>query len=239
MPRSRRVPADRSVELMTPAPPSYLTGLHRLLQTHARLIPAAEEPAPVTHPRRSAVLMLLAGDTIETASIGLEERGHALRSQPGQFSLPGGGIDPTDASPVAAALREAREEIGLRSDAVQVLGAFRPIPMPVRGQEVTPVVSWSPERPEVYRASPVEVESIHWAALVGEGSLSDPQVRRHAVLDGRDVGIAFDLPDDVFVWGFTAWMLERLRTLIVDAEDAAQPGTELRRIDVPPLRRRR
>lgn len=205
----------------------------------ARLIPPEDEPEPVPSPqRRSAVLLLLAGRSLEEASIVLEERGHTLRSQPGQFSLPGGGIDPGDEGAVGAALREAHEEIGLRRAEVGILGAFAEIPMPLRAQTVTPVVGWAPERPAVRRASPLEVESIHWARVVGPGSLSDPAVRRCALLDGREVGIAYDLPGGVFVWGFTAWMLEHARALLLGTGSAAA-GHSLERIEVPEQRRTR
>ena len=43
----------------------------------------------------------------------LTARPETMRKHPGQISFPGGRIDPGDDGPVAAALREAEEEIGL------------------------------------------------------------------------------------------------------------------------------
>lgn len=162
--------------------------------------------------RRSAVLIHIAGTSLEDASLVLEERGHALRSQPGQFSLPGGGRDETDRDDVHTALREAHEETGLDPAEVTVLGAFAPIPMPWRIQRVTPVLSWSAALPAVGVQDPVEVERVVWAALTGPGSLTDPEVRFHGVLGGRGVGPGFDLPGDAFVWGFTAMIVEKVLT---------------------------
>ena len=54
----------------------------------------------------------------------LTRRASRLRHHPGQVSFPGGKQEPEDATPLDAALREAREEIGLMPEQVEVLGAF-------------------------------------------------------------------------------------------------------------------
>ncbi|MFC7375262.1 NUDIX hydrolase [Brachybacterium sp. GCM10030268] len=175
--------------------------------------PDPRDPARGTdQERRSAVLILVAGTGIEDARIVLEERGNALRSQPGQFSLPGGGRDAGDDDDVETALREAQEETGLDPDDVRVLGAFAPIPMPWRGQRVTPVLAWTPVAPALGVQDPIEVERVVWASLTGPGSLSDPAHRRRGLLGGVPVGPVFELPEDAFVWGFTAMILENVLT---------------------------
>jgi 8-oxo-dGTP pyrophosphatase MutT (NUDIX family) len=55
-------------------------------------------------------------------SLLLTRRAEMLRRQPGDISFPGGAVDPSDESPLAAALRESREEVGLDPEAVTVLG---------------------------------------------------------------------------------------------------------------------
>ncbi|HEY1365339.1 MAG TPA: CoA pyrophosphatase [Xanthobacteraceae bacterium] len=45
-----------------------------------------------------------------------------LPSHPGQIAFPGGKIDPHDATPAAAALREAEEEIGLTRELIEPIG---------------------------------------------------------------------------------------------------------------------
>jgi 8-oxo-dGTP pyrophosphatase MutT (NUDIX family) len=66
---------------------------------------------------------------LETAAgpqVILTMRSSALKHHPGQIAFPGGKVDEHDAGPVAAALREAREEIGLASDNVEVMGELPP-----------------------------------------------------------------------------------------------------------------
>lgn len=55
-----------------------------------------------------------------------EVRSSKMRSQPGDICFPGGRIDATDASPLAAALRETHEELGVNPHTVQVIGALSP-----------------------------------------------------------------------------------------------------------------
>ena len=69
----------------------------------------------------------------------LTQRSESLRRHAGQIAFPGGRIDPEDDGPIAAALREAEEEIGLPAAAVDIIGIadrYRTI----TGYEVTPVV---------------------------------------------------------------------------------------------------
>ncbi len=74
------------------------------------------------------------------ARVVLTQRSSVLKHHPGQIAFPGGKQDEGDADVTAAALREAREEIGLNPDNVEVLG-YLPTHETVTGFTVTPVVA--------------------------------------------------------------------------------------------------
>lgn len=70
----------------------------------------------------------------------LTERSVAMPDHPGQISFPGGRLEPGDADAVAAAIREAGEEVGMPASSVEVVG-FLEAHMTLTGFAVTPVVA--------------------------------------------------------------------------------------------------
>ncbi|KQP17877.1 CoA pyrophosphatase [Pseudorhodoferax sp. Leaf267] len=93
------------------------------------------------------------------AAVLLTRRALTLRNHPGQWSLPGGRIEPGE-SAAEAALRELHEEVGLRLDGSAVLGLLDDF-VTRSGFVITPVVVWAGPARATLVADPAEVASIH------------------------------------------------------------------------------
>lgn len=160
--------------------------------------------------RPSAVLIALV-DGPRGAEVLLTKRSLELRNHSGEISFPGGRIDGEE-TPVAAALREADEEVGLAPDAITVHGVLSPLSTVVSRSFIVPVVATLPTRPSLVPHDR-EVARILWVPLA---ELIHPQTHREEwwgtpPLDRRMT--FFDL-DDETVWGATAFMLHELLELL-------------------------
>ena len=142
----------------------------------------------------------------------LTVRPETMRRHAGQIAFPGGRIDPGDDGPVAAALREAEEEIGLPPDAVEVIGladCYRT----VTGFEVTPVVGVVPPGLSL-TPHPGEVADVFEAPL---HYLLQPrhQVVRMAMWRGRERSYYEIDYEGRRIWGATAAMIVNLSRRLV------------------------
>jgi 8-oxo-dGTP pyrophosphatase MutT (NUDIX family) len=154
--------------------------------------------------RRGAVLLLFG----QQRDLLLTERAHDMRSHPGQVSFPGGSIDPGE-TPRQAALREAEEETGLRSDGVEVFAELPNLWLPPSNFEVTPILGWWAEESPVGVVDPAEVHAVYRVPLE---ELLDPAHRVSVRHPSGWMGPGFLVgPEhDVVLWGFTAGIISRL-----------------------------
>jgi 8-oxo-dGTP pyrophosphatase MutT (NUDIX family) len=143
----------------------------------------------------------------ESPTVILTERPATMRKHPGQISFPGGRIDPEDDGPIAAALREAEEEIALPRDSVELVGVAD-VYRTVTGFEVTPIVGVVPSGLSL-RPQPGEVAAMFEAPL---HFLLDPghQIVRTARWQGRERSYYEIQWEDRRIWGATAAMIVNL-----------------------------
>lgn len=171
-------------------------------------------------PRQASTLLLVAPGAAGELMVPLTLRHPELRAHAGEVSLPGGAVDPTDASREAAALREAWEEIALPPDSVTVAGVLDDIWIPVSNFELRPFVATSPVRPDLHPQAD-EVAAIIELPLrllltdeiVADEEFSGPGWRLRAAAY-RFAGQR--------VWGATARALAMFATVLRNAADESR-----------------
>lgn len=147
----------------------------------------------------------------------LTRRTEALRHHAGQISFPGGRIEQSDHDPVAAALREAHEEIGLLSEHVQTLGYLDSF-LTITGFHVYPVVA-KVSANFIPVADPGEVDEIFEAPL--EFVLDSRNAKPIEIeYRGKSRTIIEFQYEHYRIWGATASMLVNFRKRIEQAASA-------------------
>ena len=157
-------------------------------------------------PVRPAAVLIAVVDHPEP-TILLTQRSAHLNDHAGQIAFPGGRIDPGDASPVAAAMREANEEIGLKATLIEPIG-YLDLYLTFSGFRILPTVARV--KPDFsLHLNPSEVVETFEVPL---SFLMTPANHQRRTRDWK--GIARDyyaIPfGDRYIWGITAGILRNL-----------------------------
>ena len=170
--------------------------------------PLAQPPAQGG--RASAVLVLFApGPQKNNPDLLFIQRSADLRLHAGQPAFPGGAIDAADDGPVAAALREAKEEVGVDPDGVDVAGTLPELFIPRTGFRVVPVLAWWREP---HAVAPVDAAEVAAVERISVSELADPETRVTVRGPSGYLGPAFRVKG-MLIWGFTAVLVDRLLAL--------------------------
>jgi 8-oxo-dGTP pyrophosphatase MutT (NUDIX family) len=161
-------------------------------------------------PIRPAAVLVPIVDRPEPTVL-LTQRTTELSSHAGQIAFPGGKIDPTDASPLAAALREAREEIGLDRRLVHPIG-YLDFYMTTLGYRIVPTVA----RVDPHFELALNVAEVHDTFEVPLSFLMQPiNHQRHSREWNGMVRHFYAIPfADRYIWGVTAGILRNLHDRI-------------------------
>ena len=163
---------------------------------------------PASGGRASAVLVLFGGEPDDPDLLFIQ-RSADLRLHAGQPAFPGGAIDATDSGPVAAALREAAEEVGVDPDGVDVVGTLPELFIPRTGFRVVPVLAWWRQPCAVAPVDPAEVAAVERVTV---SELADPATRVTVRGPSGFLSPAFRVKG-MLIWGFTAVLVDRLLAL--------------------------
>jgi 8-oxo-dGTP pyrophosphatase MutT (NUDIX family) len=172
---------------------------------------------PAIGGRASAVLVLFGpsakdsekDSTTNDPDLLFIQRSADLRLHAGQPAFPGGTIDAADDGPVAAALREAAEEVGVDPDGVDVVGTLPELFIPRTGFRVVPVLAWWRQPCAVAPVDPAEVAAVE---RVSVSELADPETRVTVRGPSGFLSPAFRVKG-MLIWGFTAVLVDRLLAL--------------------------
>lgn len=176
----------------------------KLLPPGRRLITFEEEKP---HVKQSSVLLLLFPHE-EELFICLTKRPSTMSIHPGQISFPGGKVEKEDSSPEMTALREAREEIGIDTDRIQILGKLSDLYVEVSKFSIQPYLAWADEKPE-FSVNYDEVEKLLFFPL--SQFVRDEKISE-VLLDTvtGPLQVKYYPFDGEIIWGATAMILSEL-----------------------------
>jgi 8-oxo-dGTP pyrophosphatase MutT (NUDIX family) len=148
-------------------------------------------------------------------SVLLTQRSAELKNHGGQISFPGGRMEPEDRDIACTALRETREEVGIGSEHVTVVGYLAPMPT-ISGYAVTPIVGL------VSPAAVLEVDrnEVEFAFEVPLSFLLEPHNRCvvQRELHGKSIPMMEFHYEQHRIWGATAMMLLEFLKVIKNKE---------------------
>lgn len=196
--------------------PDWLADLAAAAQSMK--VPTHHRPPP-SGGRPSAILVLF-GEGPDGPDLLFIQRSAGLRRHPGQPAFPGGGLEADEVADreggaVAAALREAREEVGVDPDGIEILATLPEMFIPHSNFRVVPVLAWWRVPCAVWPVDPGEVAAVERIAVA---ELVDPGHRLMLQTPNGWTSPAFRI-GSMLIWGFTAG----LTSLLLELGGWAQP----------------
>lgn len=171
-----------------------------------RLIELEREQA-VKAPRKSAVLILFYPENSQTKLI-LIKRAIDQTVHSGQVSFPGGKAEEWDKSLKETALREAEEEIGIRSQDVSIIGELSKLYIPPSNFDVYPFVGFVTQFPKLTGNHEVQhILYIDYEELRNPASKAEKMISHRS---GKQLLVPSYFVNDQVIWGATAMIISEL-----------------------------
>jgi len=178
---------------------------------HSKLLPpgrtlkiSADEVSLI---RQSGVLIILFPHNGQLYTC-LTRRPETMKNHPGQISFPGGKVEDEDFSPEDTALREAREEVGIDSAEIEILGCLSDLYVEVSKFSIHPYLGWVDKKPN-FKVNYDEVEEIILFP-VGEFVKNEIVAETNVQTIFGPLKVKYYPCDGKTVWGATAMILSEL-----------------------------
>ena len=183
--------------------------------THLRMLPPGRRLKSLDHElssvRLSSVLVLIFPENNKLYTC-LTKRPSTMKFHPGQISFPGGKVEKEDASAEMAALREAREEVGIDVSAIEVLGKLSDFYLEISGFSVQPFLAWTDQKPE-FQLNSDEVEELILFPLT---DFAENEIIHETELQTFTglLRVKYYPFEGKIIWGATAMILSELNEIL-------------------------
>ena len=178
--------------------------------SHLKMLPPGrvlEFPSEQNSFLESAVLIVLFPFR-EQIGTCLIRRPASMKNHAGQIAFPGGKREKEDLSLIRTALREAREEIGIDPDSVEILGELSTVYVQVSKFLIKPVLGWLQQMPELV-ADLAEVDEVICISLEDLANQANRCDREMETMTGKLSVPGYEI-NGLFIWGATAMILAEL-----------------------------
>jgi 8-oxo-dGTP pyrophosphatase MutT (NUDIX family) len=204
---------NRARAVLTLEPPAGLTDPDALPQRGDHDADPVVKAMAAVRPIKPAAVLIAVIDRDEPMVLLTQRTAH-LPQHAGQIAFPGGKIDATDASPLAAALREADEEVGLAANAVEPIG-YLDVYMTTLGYRIVPVVA-RVQPPFKLTLNPGEVENAFEVPLSFMMEVANHQTHSREWQGMMRTYYAIPFGER-YIWGVTAGIFRNLQQRVYGA----------------------
>lgn len=183
---------------------------------HQRLAPFAarlDYSIPIDAHLAAVLILLYQKDNKFYFPLITRQSNHPEDKHKGQIALPGGRVDHTDKDTWETALRETVEEIGVKIDQINKIGALSPLYIPVSDHHVFPYVAFYTGLPE-FQIQEQEIVSIHEIELFQLQDSGNRRMQEIKTTNGPVLSVPTIQISDLTIWGATGMILEEFTELL-------------------------